>query len=72
LRPAAGKKLEKLIELTSDKGKVRVGNRSMMKCANGVALVLAGAVVRYAKKKNVLRWDAVFTPERTKKRLVIR
>jgi hypothetical protein len=65
LRPAAGKKLEKLIELTSDKDKVRVGNRSMMKCANGVALVLAGAVVSYTKKKYGFRWDAVFLPKRT-------
>jgi len=49
-----------VIELATDKDKARVGNRSMTKRANGVAMILAIAVVSYTKKKYGLRWDAVF------------
>jgi hypothetical protein len=58
-------KIGGVIELATDKDKVRVGNRSMTKRANGVALILASGVVSYTKKKYGLRWDAVFLPKHT-------
>jgi hypothetical protein len=57
-------KIGGVVEITSDKYKMRVGKRSMTKRANGVALFLAGAAVSYAKKKYGLRWDTMFMPIR--------